>query len=54
MVRLKPLPQSPDFKDVRGQAGKFLRTHPSEDLEAALKALEIAPGSLEEVVERYE
>jgi hypothetical protein len=41
-------------KDMRGQAGKFLRTHPSEDLETALKALEIAAGSLEEVVERYE
>lgn len=41
-------------QDVRGQAGKFLRTHASEDLETALKALEIAAGSLEELVERYE
>jgi len=40
--------------DVRGQAAKFLRTHASEDLETALKALEIAAGSLEEVAERYE
>jgi hypothetical protein len=44
-------------KNVRGlrvQGGKFLKTHPSEDLETALKALEIAEGSLEEVAERYE
>jgi hypothetical protein len=41
-------------KDVRGQAGKFLRTHASEDPETALKALEIAAGSLEEVAEHYE
>jgi hypothetical protein len=32
----------------------LLKTHPGEDLETALKALEIAEGSLEEVVERYE
>jgi hypothetical protein len=36
------------------QGGKFLKTHPSEDLETALKALEIAEGLLEEVAERYE
>ena len=36
------------------QGGKFLKTHPSEDLETALKALEIAEGSLEEVAEHYE
>jgi len=41
-------------KDLRNQGGKFLRTHPSEDLETALKALEIAAGSLEEVAEHYE
>jgi hypothetical protein len=41
-------------KGLRAQAGKFLKTHPSEDLETALKALEIAEGSLEEVVEHYE
>jgi hypothetical protein len=41
-------------KDLRNQGGKFLRTHPSEDLETALKALEIAEGSLEEVAEHYE
>lgn len=40
--------------DLRVQSGKFLRTHPSEDLETALKALKIAEGSLEEVAERYE
>jgi hypothetical protein len=41
-------------KGLRVQGGKFLQTHPSEDLETALKALEIAEGSLEEVAERYE
>ena len=41
-------------KGLRAQAGKFLKTHPSEDLETALKALEIAEGSLEEVAEHYE
>lgn len=41
-------------KDLRGRAGKFLRTHPSEDLETALKALQIAAGSFEEVAEHYE
>jgi hypothetical protein len=41
-------------KDLRAQTGKFLKTHPSEDLETALKALEIAEGSLEEVAEHYE
>ena len=39
---------------LRAQGGKFLKTHPSEDMEAALKALEIAEGSLKEVVEHYE
>ena len=41
-------------KVLRVQGGKFLKTHPSEDLETALKALEIAEGSLEEVAEHYE
>jgi hypothetical protein len=41
-------------KDLRVQGSKFLKTHPSEDLETALKALEIAAGSLEEVAEHYE
>jgi hypothetical protein len=41
-------------KDLRVQGGKFLKTHRSEDLETALKALEIAEGSLEEVAEHYE
>ncbi len=40
--------------DLRVQGGKFLKTHPSEDLETALKALAIAEGSLEEVAEHYE
>jgi NAD+--asparagine ADP-ribosyltransferase len=39
---------------LRVEGGKFLKTHPSEDLETALKALEIAEGSLEEVAEHYE
>jgi hypothetical protein len=41
-------------KGLRNQGGKFLKAHPSEDLETALKALEIAQGALEEVVEHYE
>lgn len=41
-------------KGLRVHGGKFLKTHPSEDLETALKALEIAEGSLEEVAEHYE
>ena len=41
-------------KGLRTQGGKFLKTHPSEDMETALKALEIAEGSLEEVAEHYE
>jgi hypothetical protein len=41
-------------KAVRGDAGKFLRTHVSDDLKTALKALAIAAGSLEEVAEHYE
>ena len=41
-------------KGLRAQGGKFLKTHPSEDMETALKALEIAEGSLEEVAEHYE
>jgi len=31
-----------------------VRTHPSEDLETALKAREVAAGSFEEVAEQYE
>lgn len=41
-------------KGLRVQGSKLLKTHPSEDLETALKAMEIAEGSLEEVAERYE
>lgn len=39
---------------LRVEGSKFLKTHPSEDLETALKALTIAKGSLEEVAEHYE
>ena len=41
-------------KGLRAQGGQFFKTHPSEDLETALKALEIAEGSLEEVAEHFE
>ena len=41
-------------KDVRAQGATFHRRHASEDLATALKALEIAAGSFEEVAERYE
>jgi hypothetical protein len=41
-------------KELRVHGGNFLKTHPSEDLDTALKALEIAEGSLEEVAEHYE
>jgi hypothetical protein len=41
-------------RGLRAEGGKFLKTHPSEDLETALKALEIAEGSLEEVAEHFE
>ena len=44
-------------KIVRGlrlEGGKFLKTHRNEDLATALKALDIAAASLEEVAERYE
>jgi hypothetical protein len=40
-------------KGLRSEGAKFLKTHPSEDLETALKALEIAGGSLKEVAEHY-
>ena len=39
---------------IKNQGNKFLKMHPSEDMETALKALEIAEGSLEEVAEHYE
>ena len=41
-------------KRLKNQGDKFLKTHRSEDLETALKALEIAEGSLKEVAEHYE
>jgi hypothetical protein len=40
--------------DVRAEAGRFLRTHPSEDLETARRALKIAAGSFEEAAEHHE
>ena len=40
--------------DLRAEAAAFLKTHPSEDLENALRGLEIADGSLREVAEHYE
>jgi hypothetical protein len=39
---------------LRQEAQAFLASHPSTDLETALKALEVAQGSLSEVAERYE
>jgi len=53
-ARRQALRWNKGVKDVRVQGGKFLRTHPSEDLETALKALEIPAGSFEEVAEHYE
>ena len=41
-------------RGIKNQGNKFLRAHPSKDLETALKALAIAEGSLEEVAEHYE
>jgi hypothetical protein len=41
-------------RGLRVEGGKFLKTHRNEDLETALKALDIAAASLEEVAERYE
>ena len=39
---------------LQEEARGFLSTHPSEDLETALKALTIAEGSLHEAAERFE
>jgi hypothetical protein len=41
-------------KGIKDQGNKFLRAYRSDDMETALKALEIAEGSLEEVAEHYE
>jgi len=41
-------------RQLRDAAQAFLVSHPSEDLETAIKALIIAEGSLHEVAERYE
>jgi len=43
--------QKDQLKALKGE--KFLKTHPSEDLATALKVLEIAEGSLDEVAEHY-
>lgn len=42
------------IKNLRAQGNKFLESHDNEDLETALKALEIAEGSLKEVMDHYE
>ena len=42
------------LKALAEDASLFLGAHPNEDLETAVTALEIAGGSLAEVVERYE
>ena len=39
---------------IQKDAKALLKTHENEDLETAIKALEISKGSLEEVLERYE
>jgi hypothetical protein len=39
---------------LRREAQEFLASHHNDALETALKALEIAQGSLREVAERYE
>ena len=57
MGEFKRLPgqaMAEDRKRVRVQGGRLLKSHPSEDLETALKALKIAGGSLEEAAEHYE
>jgi hypothetical protein len=41
-------------ENLQEEAKTLLKTHPNEDLETAIKALEISKGSLEEVAERYE
>lgn len=38
---------------LQREAKGLLKTHPNEDLGTAIKALEIAKGSLEEVIEKY-
>lgn len=39
--------------EVQIKAKELLKAHQNEDLETAIKALEISKGSFEEVVERY-
>jgi hypothetical protein len=43
-----------DVRSIKAAAEEMLATTPNEDLETAIKALEIASGSLHEVEERYE
>ena len=43
-----------DAQRIQSEARALLASQPNEDLETAIKALTIATGSLEEVVERYE
>ena len=40
-------------RKLKKEASALLKSHPNEDLETAIKALEISKGSLEEVIERY-
>lgn len=42
------------LEQLRADAAGFGAEHPNEDLDTAITALDIAKGSLEEVVERYE
>jgi hypothetical protein len=41
-------------RGLQNDARALLKTHRNEDLETAIKALEVSKGSLEEVLERYE
>jgi hypothetical protein len=43
-----------DVEKLQEKARQLLETHPNEDLETAIKALEVSKGSLEEVVDRYD
>lgn len=42
------------LEQLQSDAAAFEHEHPNEDLETAITALEIARGSLHEVIERYE
>lgn len=43
-----------DVQRIHEEASELLAAHPNEDLQTAIKALTVATGSIEEVVERYE